>query len=92
MVESVATAELVRTAAARRTDGPPLVDRLAAAIQSTVLSGAVPVGTRLRQKALAEQFGVSRTPVREALRKLQAIGLVELDAEPRRGCPRAVCA
>ena len=83
MVESVATAELVRTAAARRTDGPPLVDRLAAAIQSTVLSGAVPVGTRLRQKALAEQFGVSRTPVREALRKLQAIGLVEL--MPNRG-------
>ena len=54
------------------------VERLASAIQAQVLSGAVPVGTRLRQEALAEEFGVSRTPVREALRQLQATGLLEL--------------
>jgi len=59
------------------------VDRVADAIQSQVLSGEVPVGTRLRQEALAEEFGVSRTPVREALRHLQATGLVEL--LPNRG-------
>jgi DNA-binding GntR family transcriptional regulator len=59
------------------------VERVAGAIQAQVLSGAVPVGTRLRQEALAEQFGVSRTPVREALRQLQASGLVEL--VPNRG-------
>jgi DNA-binding GntR family transcriptional regulator len=59
------------------------VERVAGAIQSRVLSGAVPVGTRLRQEALAEEFGVSRTPVREALRQLQATGLVEL--LPNRG-------
>jgi DNA-binding GntR family transcriptional regulator len=59
------------------------VERVAGAIQAQVLSGAVPVGTRLRQEALAEQFGVSRTPVREALRQLQASGLVEL--LPNRG-------
>jgi DNA-binding GntR family transcriptional regulator len=59
------------------------VERLAGAIQAQVLSGAMPVGTRLRQEALAEQFGVSRTPVREALRQLQATGLVEL--VPNRG-------
>jgi DNA-binding GntR family transcriptional regulator len=63
--------------------GSPLVDRLAGAIQTRVLSGDVPVGTRLRQEALAEEFGVSRTPVREALRKLQVSGLVEL--LPNRG-------
>jgi DNA-binding GntR family transcriptional regulator len=63
--------------------GSPLVDRLAGAIQTRVLSGDVPVGSRLRQEALAEEFGVSRTPVREALRKLQATGLVEL--LPNRG-------
>jgi DNA-binding GntR family transcriptional regulator len=61
----------------------PLVDRLAGEIQARVLSGATPVGTRLRQEALADEFGVSRTPIREALRQLQATGLVEL--LPNRG-------
>lgn len=59
------------------------VERVAGAIQAQVLSGAVPVGSHLRQEALAEEFGVSRTPVREALRHLQATGLVEL--LPNRG-------
>jgi DNA-binding GntR family transcriptional regulator len=60
-----------------------LVDKLAATLQSRVLSGELVSGTRLRQEALAEEFGVSRTPIREALRKLQASGLVEL--RPHRG-------
>src|SRR5438105_5285975 len=60
-----------------------LVDKLAATLQARVLSGELPSGTRLRQEALADEFGVSRTPVREALRKLQASGLVEL--QPHRG-------
>jgi DNA-binding GntR family transcriptional regulator len=64
-------------------DGQALVDELAATIQSRVLSGEIPAGTRLRQESLAAEFGVSRTPVREALRKLQASGLVEV--QPRRG-------
>jgi DNA-binding GntR family transcriptional regulator len=64
-------------------ESPGLVDRLAAAIQSRVLSGEIPTGARLRQETLASQFGVSRTPVREALRKLQSSGLVTV--EPNRG-------
>jgi len=64
-------------------DRRALVDKLAATLQARVLSGELPSGARLRQEALAEEFGVSRTPVREALRKLQAHGLVEL--EPNRG-------
>jgi DNA-binding GntR family transcriptional regulator len=60
-----------------------LVDKLASRLHARVLSGDLPAGTRLRQEALAEEFGVSRTPVREALRKLQAAGLVEL--QPNRG-------
>jgi DNA-binding GntR family transcriptional regulator len=60
-----------------------LVDKLAATLQARVLSGALPSGTRLRQEALAEEFGVSRTPIREALRKLQEAGLVEV--RPNRG-------
>ena len=64
-------------------DGLALVDELATTIQTRVLNGEIPTGTRLRQESLAAEFGVSRTPVREALRKLQASGLVEV--QPRRG-------
>ncbi len=63
--------------------GDGLVDRLAAAIQSRILSGEISSGTRLRQETLASEFGVSRTPVREALRKLQSTGIVAV--EPHRG-------
>jgi len=64
-------------------DGQAVVDELAATIQARVLSGEIATGTRLRQETLAAEFGVIRTPVREALRKLQAGGLVEV--QPRRG-------
>ena len=64
-------------------DGQALVDELAAQLQGRVLSGEIPTGTWLRQETLAAEFGVSRTPVREALRKLQASGLVEM--RPQRG-------
>ena len=64
-------------------DGRALVDRLAKAIGTRVLAGEIPTGARLRQEALASEFGVSRTPVREALRMLQASGIVEV--HPNRG-------
>jgi DNA-binding GntR family transcriptional regulator len=60
-----------------------LVDRLASTIQARILSGEIPSHSRLRQSSLAAEFGVSRTPVREALRKLQSTGVVVL--EPNRG-------
>jgi DNA-binding GntR family transcriptional regulator len=59
------------------------VDDLAALLQERILSGAIPPGTWLRQERLAAEFGVSRTPVREALRALQAQGTVEV--VPNRG-------
>jgi DNA-binding GntR family transcriptional regulator len=61
----------------------PLFDQLAATLQARVLSGEIPTGTRLRQEAIAREFGVSRQPVREALRQLQAYGMVEI--HPSRG-------
>ena len=64
-------------------DAQALVDELAATIQTRILNGTIATGTWLRQESLATEFGVSRTPVREALRKLQASGLVEV--QPRRG-------
>jgi DNA-binding GntR family transcriptional regulator len=60
-------------------NGAALVDRLASTLRARVLSGELPTGARLRQETIASEFGVSRTPVREALRKLQASGLVRLE-------------
>ena len=54
------------------------VDDLAREIQARILDGDIPVGSWLRQETLAAEFHVSRTPVREALRKLEAKGVVEL--------------
>ena len=52
------------------------VSELAENILSRILAGEFPPGKPLRQEALAEQFEVSRTPVREALRQLEARGVV----------------
>ncbi|MGO7136425.1 GntR family transcriptional regulator [Rhizobium leguminosarum] len=52
-------------------------------LREAILSGALVDGTQLRQDQLAEQFGTSRIPVREALRQLEAEGLVTI--EPNRG-------
>ena len=55
-----------------------LADEIAFRIQGAILAGEHPPGTHLFQDELCERFGVSRTPVREALRKLQAKHLVVL--------------
>jgi DNA-binding GntR family transcriptional regulator len=49
-------------------------------LREEIERGALPPGTRLRQSDLARRFGVSTTPVREALASLQAEGLVQIDA------------
>ena len=46
------------------------------AIRSMILSGELPAGSQLVEEALAERCGVSRTPVREALRRLESDLLV----------------
>jgi DNA-binding GntR family transcriptional regulator len=53
-------------------------------LRELILSGALPAGTRLQELALAARLGVSRTPVREAIGRLHAEGLV---ARPSGGAP-----
>ncbi|MBZ8119373.1 GntR family transcriptional regulator [Roseovarius sp. LXJ103] len=52
-------------------------DSIAAALEEMILSGGAAQGDRLDEHSLAERFGVSRTPIREALQKLARTGLVE---------------
>ena len=47
-------------------------------MREVILRGELPAGARLGEVELAERFGVSRTPVREALSRLAAEGLVEI--------------
>jgi DNA-binding GntR family transcriptional regulator len=60
-----------------------LADEIAYRLRADILEGRLPLGAPLRHEQLAARFGVSRTPIREALHKLQATGLVELS--PNRG-------
>jgi DNA-binding GntR family transcriptional regulator len=58
-------------------------DDIAVLIEEAIVGGELEPGSVLRQEQLSERFGVSRTPVREALRRLAALGLVSF--EPNRG-------
>ncbi|MES1248500.1 MAG: GntR family transcriptional regulator [Actinomycetota bacterium] len=51
-------------------------DDIVLAIEDAIASGGLSPGELLRQEQLAEEFGVSRTPIREALRRLEQRGLV----------------
>jgi DNA-binding GntR family transcriptional regulator len=58
-------------------------DEIALVIEEAIVSGELAPGSLLRQEQLSERFHVSRTPIREALRRLDALGLV--DFHPNRG-------
>jgi DNA-binding GntR family transcriptional regulator len=60
-----------------------LADQVYEIVRSQILSMELPPGTRLKDSELAETLGISNTPVREALRRLEEAELVE--TEPRRG-------
>ncbi len=62
---------------------PPLRDLVATELRRLILSGEAAPGSRLVEDRLAERLGVSRNPIREALRVLSAEGFVEV--LPRRG-------
>jgi DNA-binding GntR family transcriptional regulator len=64
--------------AAEQEDGGLLSDRIRNALTDEIASGELVAGTALEEQQLADRFGASRTPVREALRQLAVSGLVEV--------------
>ncbi len=64
-------------------DNQTRTERLAEQVSNAILAGEFAPGARLDEQQLAQRFGVSRTPVREALRQLATSGLIDL--RPRRG-------
>ncbi len=60
-----------------------MVDQVHAILREQILTGVLPRGARLPQETIAAELGVSRTPLREALRRLASEGLVTL--QPNHG-------
>jgi DNA-binding GntR family transcriptional regulator len=60
-----------------------LRDHVHEALRRAIVQGEIPSGTVLNERQVAEQLGVSTTPLKEALRRLEGEGLVV--TEPRRG-------
>ncbi len=61
----------------------PLRELVYEEIKNKILRGDIPPGTRMMEEEIAENIGVSRTPIREAIRQLEKEGLVTL--KPRKG-------
>src|SRR5471032_1516310 len=55
-------------------------DEIALAIEEAIVAGELEPGSVLRQEQLSATYSVSRTPIREALRRLEALGLVSFEA------------
>ena len=63
--------------------GERAADRAYRKVRRDIVTAVIPGGQRLGENDLAERYGISRTPIREALRRLQSEGLVEV--LPHRG-------
>jgi DNA-binding GntR family transcriptional regulator len=61
-------------------DAGTKADEIALLLEEAIVSGELAPGSVLRQEQLSAQYAVSRTPVREALRRLGALGLVSFEA------------
>jgi DNA-binding GntR family transcriptional regulator len=64
----------------RLVTGPTLSDQAYLALRGDIIAGRYSPGVKLTERALAEDLGVSPTPVREALRRLEHERLIERDS------------
>ncbi len=72
-------AATLRATARERSDAPGAAEAAYRWIRRAILKGELRSGAKLAEKVLAQQIGVSRTPVREALMRLESQGLVVLE-------------
>lgn len=75
--------EAIRRRAIRPKPATTRAEQLAATLSKDIVDGALAPGARLDEHVLASRFGVSRTPVREALKRLAGLDLIEI--RPHRG-------
>ena len=61
----------------------PLRELVYEELRNLILSGEIKPGTRMMEIELADSMGVSRTPIREAIRKLEKEGLVTIKPKKR---------
>lgn len=76
MTRDIASYPPIRSASEQVTD---IVMRL----RNDIVTGAIPPGAVLGQEALADRFGVSRMPIREAIRHLETMGIVTIEGNKR---------
>lgn len=60
-----------------------LREKIVETIRGAIVNGQLPAGTRVAEPDLAERFGISRTPIREAFRQLESEGFITVI--PRKG-------
>ncbi|MBK8176428.1 MAG: GntR family transcriptional regulator [Rhodospirillales bacterium] len=68
--------------------GKRLADRVRLRLEQQIVTGELMPGTKIDEQQLADEFQISRTPVREALNQLASIGLLE--TKPRQGATVAI--
>jgi DNA-binding GntR family transcriptional regulator len=71
------------TRLARIEDHRTLRERIVESLRNAIMDGSIPAGSRVAEPDLAERFGISRTPIREAFRQLESEGF--LSVVPRKG-------
>lgn len=68
----------------QKTDKPSTVDTLYTELKQKIISFELYPGSRVTEQVLAEIFGVSRTPIRQALQRLEIEGFLSI--RPKQGC------
>lgn len=82
-VQATSAARAAPTSRRKRAHALTIPEQIANRVAAAIVNGEYPDGYRLREQELAEEYGVSRGPVREAIRALERSGLAVL--HPRRG-------